>query len=145
MRIQLLALLASLGLAGCSLFRPEPPEYEAFELPGGLVVRDIVVPDKGATVKPGDSIGIHYELRLRDRSLIESSQDMGRPLHFVVGAATVPAGLERGVVGMRLYGRRRLTVPSALAFGPSGRPPRIPPDADVIFDLELMEHQPAEN
>lgn len=143
MSIRTLLLLAAGLLSSCAWFRPDPPHYDAITLESGVVVRDLAIPDAGPEVAPGDSVALHYELRLADRSLVESSKNTGQPLEFEVGAGTVPLGLELGVVGMRLYGRRRLHVPSALAFGASGRPPRIPPDAAVMFDVELMEHTPA--
>jgi peptidylprolyl isomerase len=138
-----LALVAGLALAGCSWFRPEPPRHDAVTYDSGLSVRDLVIPSEGLEVASGDSVAVHYELRLADRSLVESSKSSGSPLRFEVGAGSVPRGLELGVIGMRLFGRRRLAVPSGLAFGSAGRPPRIPPDADVVFEVELMEHAPS--
>lgn len=135
-----LALVAFLGLESCACFRPDPPFYPAVQLPSGVIVHDMVVPDSGFGVAVGDTVAIRYELRLADRTLIESSMDTGLPLRFVVGEGNVPRGLDEGILGMRLFGRRHLEVPSALAFGSAGNPPRIPPDADVSFDLELMEH-----
>jgi|SRR5688572_30161711 len=142
MPTRLVALVLVPLLAGCAWFRPRPPEYDAHTLPSGLIVRDLVVPEGGGEVAQGDTIAVHYDLRLVDRSLIESSTDTGRPLRFQVGEGTLPRGLEEGVLGMRLFGRRRLTVPPQLGYGAAGRPPRIPPDATLIFDVELMEHVP---
>jgi peptidylprolyl isomerase len=142
--IRSLALLVPLALTGCAWFRPGPPEYDAVQLDSGLVIRDEVVPESGPAVAPGDVVALNYELRLAgERTPVESSTDMGQPLRFTVGEGKVPAGLEEGVVGMRLFGRRRLDLPSTLAFGSAGRPPRIPPDAAVVFEVELMEHEPA--
>lgn len=142
LRLGFLALAATLGFASCACFRPDPPVYPAVLLPSGIVVRDLVVPDQGRSVAFGDTVALRYELRLKTGALIESSLDTGLPLRFEVGSGAVPRGLEEGVLGMRLFGRRRLEVPSELAFGAAGSPPRIPPDADVTFDLELMEHVP---
>ena len=140
--IRLAAIPLSLALAassGCAWFRPDPPEYDTVELASGLVVRDLVVPEAGTAVKAGDTVAVHYELRLADRSLVESSVESGQPLRFQVGTRVVPAGLDEGVLGMRLFGRRRLTVPPDLGFGAEGKPPLVPPDATLIFDVELME------
>jgi FKBP-type peptidyl-prolyl cis-trans isomerase len=109
-----------------------------------LVVRDLVVPDAGREVAGGDAVAVHYVLSLSDRTEVESSHERGQLLRFRVGAGEVPRGLDEGVLGMRLFGRRRLAVPSELAFGHEGRPPRVPPDAAVVFEVELMEHAPAE-
>jgi len=128
-------------LGGCfSWFRPDPPEYPSVTLPSGLVIRDQAVPEAGPEVAPGDLVAIHYDLWLADRTLVESSRSTGMPLSFEVGAGVVPAGLDEGVLGMRLFGRRRLLVPPALAYGAEGRPPRIPPEATLTFDVEVMEH-----
>jgi len=134
-------ILATAFLGGCSWFRPEPPDYDSVALASGLVIRDLVVPENGPEARAGDSVGVHYELFLADRTPIESSLDTGTPLRFELGSGAVPRGLEEGILGMRLFGRRRLTVPSALAFGDAGRPPEIPPGATVLFDVELMELQ----
>ena len=141
---RILVLALPLVFSSCFLFRPKPPSYEAIRLESGLVVRDLLVPEKGAPIESGDSVSIHYELRLNDRTLVESSRDTGIPLSFRVGAGEVPPGVDEGVLGMRLFGSRRLDMPSELAFGSAGRPPKIPPDARVLFELEVMEHDPAE-
>jgi len=139
-RILRLLVAGSLALApGCAWFQPDPPEYESVEHASGLVVRDLVVPESGVTVKDGDTVAVHYDLLLADRSLVESSTDSGQALRFQVGAGAVPRGLDEGVIGMRLFGRRRLTVPPSLGFGAEGRPPLVPPDATLIFEVELME------
>jgi FKBP-type peptidyl-prolyl cis-trans isomerase len=137
----LLATLASL-LTSCAWFRPDPPEYEPLRRASGLVLQDLVVPDEGPEVLAGDTVALQYELWLADLTHLETSRKTGHPLRFVVGDGSVPAGIEQGVLGMRLFGRRRLSVPSALGFGGTGRPPRIPPDADLVFEIELIEHAP---
>ena len=142
MPTRLLALFSILALSSCAWFRPDPPEYDSVRLESGLVLRDLVVPETGVEVVVGDTVAVHYDLRLADRTLVESSTATGVPLRFEVGAGVVPIGLEQGVLGMRLFGRRRLTVPPDLAYGPAGRPPRIPPGATLVFDVELMEHVP---
>jgi FKBP-type peptidyl-prolyl cis-trans isomerase len=144
---RLLALFVPTWLAactvGCAWLRPDPPRYDSVQLEDGLSVRDVVVPVEGPAAAVGDEVAIHYEMRLADRTLVESSRDTGQPVRFRVGDGVLPRGLEQGIVGMRLFGRRRLSVPSELAFGATGRPPRIPPDAAVLFDVELMELVPA--
>ena len=137
-----LALLVGLSCA-CAWSRPAPPVYPAVAREDGMIVRDLLVPDAGVEVALGDAVAVQYELMLSDRTLVESSRETGLVLRFEVGAGKVPAGLERGVVGMRLFGRRSLEVPSALAFGDAGQPPRIPPGVAVVFDVELIEHTPS--
>jgi peptidylprolyl isomerase len=128
-------------LASCAWMRPKPPEYENLLSESGVIMRDLVVPERGEQVRQGDTVAIHYELWVQDGPLVESSRDQGTAVRFEVGAAEVPRGLEEGVLGMRLFGRRRIVVPSELAYGAEGRPPLIPPDATLVFDVELMEHQ----
>jgi FKBP-type peptidyl-prolyl cis-trans isomerase len=135
----LLAVVVSLQLASCAWFRPSPPDYASVRLGSGVVVRDLVVPDAGEEAAPGDSVAIHYEVRLDDKSLVEASRDGGEPLRFQLGMGLVPEGLEQGLVGMRVFGRRRIVVPPEMAYGDEGRPPAIPPRATLTFDVELME------
>jgi len=137
---RLLLVALTYLLAACAWFRPDPPVYEPLTRASGLVVQDLLVPDVGHEVSSGDAVVLHYDLWLADRTALESSRQTGRPLRFVVGDGTVPSGVDQGVLGMRLFGRRRLSVPGALGFGTSGRPPRIPPDADLLFEIELIEH-----
>ncbi len=135
------APLALLALASsCAWFQPDPPHYDKVELEEGLIVRDLVVPEAGELVEAGAAVAIHYRLWLADHTLVESSLETGQPLRFEVGQGAVPPGLEQGLIGMRLFGSRRIVVPPTLAYGSEGRPPHIPPDATLIFDVELMEH-----
>jgi FKBP-type peptidyl-prolyl cis-trans isomerase len=128
--------------SSCAWMRPDPPDYPRIERSDGLVIRDLVVPEAGAEVDSGDAVAIHYELWLSDHTLVESSLDSGQPLRFEIGKGQVPPGLEQGVLGMRLYGSRRIVVPPELAYGSEGRPPLIPADSTLTFDVELMEHEP---
>ena len=137
-----LLLAIPLLLASCSLFRAKPPDYHSVRSESGLITRDLVVPEQGELVENGDLVAIHYEMWISGGALVESSQDRGGPVRFEVGAGQVPPGLDEGILGMRRFGRRRIVVPSALGFGPEGRPADIPADATLIFDVELMEHEP---
>jgi FKBP-type peptidyl-prolyl cis-trans isomerase len=134
-------LIACLSVA--CFFRPEPPEYPSVITDSGLVRQDLVVPEQGPRVVPGDTVAVHFELRLPDGSLVESSHDAGEPLRFQVGSGEVPTGLSEGVEGMKRFGRRLLVVPPHLGYGAVGMPPAIPPGATLTFEVELMEHEPA--
>jgi FKBP-type peptidyl-prolyl cis-trans isomerase len=136
-----LPVLLSL-VASCAWMRPSAPEYPRIERGGGLVIRDLVVPEAGAEVDSGDAVAIHYQLWLSDHTLVESSLDSGQPLRFEIGQGQVLPGLEQGLLGMRLYGSRRIVVPPELGYGSEGRPPLIPGDSTLTFDVELMEHEP---
>ncbi|MEM7309809.1 MAG: FKBP-type peptidyl-prolyl cis-trans isomerase [Planctomycetota bacterium] len=139
MKSTFLAALAPLALASCSLFAPAPPKYDAVKLADDLVVRDLVVPDSGPRAKSGDLVTIHYRGRLEDGTVFDSSYERGVPLTFELGAGQVPEGLDRGLVGLRERGRRKLVVPYALGYKEEGVPGIVPAYAKLIFDLELLE------
>ena len=128
-----------LALSSCSLFRPRPPVYDPVYTASGLTLRDLVVPDQGELVQPGDTVTIEYLLRLEDGTKIDSTEDRGRPVTFQQGAGQVPAGLDEGLLGMCLFGRRRIIIPPELGYGAEGMPPDIPPHATLVFDVELIE------
>ncbi|QDU69387.1 FKBP-type peptidyl-prolyl cis-trans isomerase [Engelhardtia mirabilis] len=127
-------------LAGCRLLSPHPPQYEAFELPSGVVILDLTIPwhEHLLFARPGDKLTLHYQARLGDGVQIDSSWDRGEPVQVRLGDGDLPEGLEQGLVGMRQFARRRLTVPPELAYGSEGVPGIVPPGATVVFDVELM-------
>lgn len=136
-----LALLAALvPLAGCAVFfgRPMPDEFAPVTLEGGLVVQDLVVP-AGREAHAGDKVRLHYVGRLEDGSVFDSSVERGRPVTMVIGAGKVMRGLEAGVTGMHVGGKRRLVIPPELGYGAEGRPPAIPGDATLTLEVELLE------
>ena len=142
-RLTATALLLALGTSSCSMFRARPETFEPLGLDSGLVIQDLVVPD-GPRAAEGDLVTIDYEMRLADGSVADSSQEHGQPARFRVGDGQVPAGLERGIVGLPLFGRRRLTVPPELAYGDAGAPPRIPPMSTLTILVELLALESAE-
>jgi FKBP-type peptidyl-prolyl cis-trans isomerase len=75
---------------------------------------------------------------LTDGTKFDSSLDRGRPFSFQVGAGKVIRGWDEGVAGMQPGGKRKLTIPSALAYGKRGAGGVIPPDADLVFEVELL-------
>lgn len=104
---------------------------------GKLEILD-VVPGTGDEARPGDTVSLHYVGTLDDGSRFDSSRDAGRPLEFKVGAGQVIKGFERGVVGMRVGGVRKITIPPELGYGRKGQPPVIPPNATLHFEVELL-------
>ncbi|MEE2776802.1 MAG: FKBP-type peptidyl-prolyl cis-trans isomerase [Acidobacteriota bacterium] len=106
--------------------------------PGGLSYTDVVVGDGKEAV--GDAvITIHYEGFLTDGEKFDSSRDRGTPFTFVLGSGRVMEGWEIGFPGMKEGGQRRLLVPAALGYGDSGAGDVIPPGADLIFEVELLD------
>ena len=93
----------------------------------------------GEEVKEGDTVRVHYKGTLIDGTQFDSSYDRGEPFEFTVGAGMVIQGWEQGLVGMKMGGKRQLSIPSALGYGESGSPPSIPPKAGLIFEIELLE------
>lgn len=97
-------------------------------------------PGSGAAVKAGDSVTVNYTGWLTDGTKFDSSLNPGRTPFQVqnVGQAQVIQGWNMGLIGMKVGGERRLIIPAALAYGPQGQPPTIPPNATLIFDVSVV-------
>ena len=94
----------------------------------------------GATPAPGQTLVVHYTGWFTDGGTkFDSSLDRGTPFEFVLGAGEVIAGWEEGLASMKVGGKRRLILPPELAYGEQGNPPTIPPNAQLTFDVELVE------
>jgi FKBP-type peptidyl-prolyl cis-trans isomerase len=110
--------------------------------PSGLGYIDIVE-GKGTTAKAGDTVVVHYTGWLDDMGKkgkkFDSSVDRGKPFVFPLGAGRVIKGWDEGVSGMKVGGKRRLMIPSKLGYGSRGAGAAIPPNAALIFDVELIE------
>ena len=89
-------------------------------------------------VKNGDTISVHYTGKLVDGTKFDSSVDRGIPFTFIVGAGQVIKGWEQGFIGAKVGEKRTLTIPSDLGYGASGAGSTIPPNATLIFDVELV-------
>jgi FKBP-type peptidyl-prolyl cis-trans isomerase FkpA len=104
----------------------------------GLKFQDLVT-GIGPSIKMGDEARVHYTGRFVDGKEFDSSRNRGKPLEFTMGKGMVVPGFERGIVGMRTGGVRRITVPPHLGYGERGSPPAIPPNATLVFEVELVE------
>ena len=116
-----------------------PPEVsgEPTTTESGLQFIDIEV-GTGDAPPSGQTVDVHYTGWLPDGTEVDSSLDRGQPFSFVLGAGRVIAGWDEGLSSMKVGGKRRLILPPELAYGEVGRPPVIPANAQLIFDVELL-------
>ena len=106
----------------------------------GLVYEDTVVGD-GAEAKAGQFVTVHYTGWLTDGRKFDSSKDRNDPFQFPLGMRRVIAGWDEGVQGIKIGGTRKLTIPAHLGYGAAGAGGVIPPNATLIFEVELLDLQ----
>lgn len=92
----------------------------------------------GATARSGQDVVVHYTGWLTDGRKFDSSRDRGDPFTFGLGAGQVIAGWDEGVAGMQVGGLRKLTIPPRLGYGEFGAGGVIPPNATLVFEVELL-------
>jgi FKBP-type peptidyl-prolyl cis-trans isomerase len=116
-----------------------PATSDASAAGAGELRKKDLRPGKGPAAKTGDTVRVHYTGRLLNGTKFDSSLDRNEPFEFTLGQGQVIKGWDEGVVGMKKSGKRRLTIPSDMGYGKVGSPPKIPPDATLEFDIELLE------
>ena len=105
--------------------------------PSGLIVEDINIGD-GAAAAAGQKVTVHYTGWLTNGTKFDSSKDRNDPFVFPLGGGRVIKGWDEGVQGMKVGGKRKLTIPPALGYGSRGAGSVIPPNATLVFEVELL-------
>jgi len=105
--------------------------------PSGLIFEDVVA-GTGAAAAAGQKVTVHYTGWLTDGTMFDSSKDRNDPFVFPLGAGRVIKGWDEGVQGMKVGGRRKLTIPPALGYGARGAGGGVPPNATLVFEVDLL-------
>jgi len=105
-----------------------------------MEIEDIVV-GQGAEAQAGQKVSVHYTGTLTDGTKFDSSHDRGQPFDFPLGAGRVIKGWDEGVAGMKVGGKRKLTIEPEKAYGERGFGNVIPPNSTLIFEVELLDVQ----
>jgi peptidylprolyl isomerase len=146
--IVLLLLIVAIAIPACSqkdaksvsekIAEPQQSAAGAVKNPSGLSYTDLVK-GPGAAPVSGKSVTVHYTGWLEDGKKFDSSVDRGQPFVFRIGAGEVIPGWDEGVMSMRVGGKRKLFIPAQLGYGAAGAPGAIPPNANLIFEVELLD------
>lgn len=104
----------------------------------GVEYTDTVV-GTGASPQTGQTVTVHYTGRLANGTKFDSSVDRGQPFQFTIGVGQVIKGWDEGVMSMNVGGKRTLTIPPQLGYGARGAGSVIPPNATLVFEVELLE------
>lgn len=108
------------------------------DIMSAMKIEDIQV-GTGQEVKSGDTVVVHYTGTLENGTKFDSSVDRGTPFTTQIGVGMVIRGWDEGIPGMKVGGKRKLTIPSQLAYGEQGAPPAIPANATLVFEVEVLE------
>ena len=140
LRFACAAVALAIIAAAAPLGRSDAATNQVTEMPNGLKYTDTKTGD-GATAA-GSKVSVHYTGWLFNNGAkgkkFDSSVDRGQPFQFTLGAHQVIAGWDEGVAGMKVGGKRTLTIPPELGYGARGAGGVIPPNATLIFDVELL-------
>jgi len=144
---KILPLALALGLTGALAGGPLAADdtqkegtmaAEEITTPSGLKYVELAV-GEGEAAKAGDRVQVHYTGWLLDGTKFDSSVDRGQPFPFLLGAGRVIRGWDEGVAGMKPGGKRKLVIPPDLGYGARGAAGVIPPNATLVFEVELLK------
>jgi FKBP-type peptidyl-prolyl cis-trans isomerase len=134
--IIILAILL-VGFISFSFYSSSDEKYENAIIMDNNLIAYEVAEGAGEKARKGDTVSVYYIGTLIDGTVFDSNQG-STPFIFTIGAGEVIEGWERGLIGMRVGGTRRLAIPPELAYGVSGIPGAIPPNAMLLFEIELL-------
>ena len=115
----------------------EQPASKPIHYDNGLGVQDIVI-GNGQTAESGDTLNAQYVGALENGTVFDNSYDRGQPIEFILGSGQLIKGWELGLIGMKEGGKRRLVIPPELGYGAKGAGKAIPPNATLLFEIELV-------
>ncbi len=134
-------LLTAILVVGCSsgprTYPGEPTTMEKKSLPSGLSYMEIKE-GTGEQARAGQQVTVHYTGYLTNGQKFDSSVDRGKPFTFTLGTGQVIKGWDQGVEGMKVGEKRKLIIPPDLGYGSRGAAGVIPPNAELVFDVELL-------
>jgi FKBP-type peptidyl-prolyl cis-trans isomerase FkpA len=125
------------GSKGAEKSKPGATKGRMHRLPDGLTYQDLKL-GTGPRPRAGQTVIVNYTGWLANGKEFDSSIDRGRPFEFVLGRGRVIRGWDEGVASMRVGGSRKLTIPPALAYGSRGAGGVIPPNATLVFEVDLV-------
>lgn len=134
-------LISALGGIAYFVFINKPSfqvqELQIKTMENGLKIEDLKI-GSGAEAKPGNTVTVNYLGTLINGTKFDSSYDRGQSFSFLLGGGQVIPGWDQGLLGMKVGGKRKLTIPPTLAYGERGVPGAIPPNSTLIFEVELL-------
>ena len=144
MKMLAVACLLLPGVALAIPVRPVRPEAERAQdrfiivTSSGLRYIELVIGD-GRIAQSGNAVSVHYVGTFKDGKKFDSSRDRTSTFSCRLGAGQIIKGFDEGITGMRVGGKRTIMIPPELAYGERGAPPTIPPNAELHFEVELLE------
>lgn len=146
-------LLSSIGFTGLVIWQmnqDDSPTDQTAEIQkqleeqlkaqqGGKVESTDIKVGNGAAAESGKKVTVNYVGTLKDGTKFDSSYDRNQPFAFTLGGGQVIPGWDQGVVGMKVGGKRKLVIPAELAYGANSPSPSIPPNSDLVFEIELLK------